>query len=486
MGTMKVSRKQAFSNFGWKFAEQMGAQLVSFVVAIILARILMPEDYVCVSVMAILSTFCAVFIDSGLSKSLIQKKDVDIVDFSTVLFASIALAAVVYAILFFSAPFIADLYHNELLISVIRVYSIILFVGAFNTVQCAYISKHLQFKKYFLATIVGTVVSAIVGIWMAYSGFGPWALIAQQMINPIIDTIILYLTSDFRPKICFSIVRLKELWKFGIKVLGTSLVDMLYDNIRPLIVGIKYQSADLAYYQKGKSYPDIINNTLNSTLSSVLFPVMATVQDDLAQVKNITKKYIRTASFMLFPTLLGLAAIAPNLIVWMITSKWSATIPYMQIFSINYMFQLLQSGNLQAINAIGRSDIVLKLAVIKKSINFVLLFLVILFGKSPLLLAGLGIVTSFIAYVINTYANKKLLKYGLREQVMDILPNLLTAGMMAVVVYLIGKIRVPLFPLLCFQIIIGGFIYFFLNFLLKNDTLFYCLDTAKIYTKTKR
>ena len=478
---MKVSRKQAFSNFGWKLAEQMGAQLVSFIVAIVLARLLMPEDYVCVSVIAILSTFCAVFIDGGLSKSLIQKKNADIVDFSTVLYVSIGLAALVYCILFISAPFIAGLYKNELLVPVIRVYSIVLFVGAFNTVQSAYISKHLQFKKYFMATIIGTIVSAVVGIWMAYSGYGPWALVAQQMINPIIDTIILYVTSSFRPKLCFSFSKLKELWSFGIRVLGTSLVDMLYDNIRPLIVGIKFNSADLAFYQKGRSYPDIINSTLNSTLASVLFPVMATVQEDLSQVKVITKKYIRTASYMLFPVLLGLAAIAPNLIVWMITDKWIKAIPYMQIFCVNYMFQLLQSGNLQAINAVGRSDIVFKLAIVKKSINFILLFIFIIFANSPLLLAGLGILTSLIAYIINISANRKILQYGFWEQLGDIVPNLLSAILMAVIVYLIGKINAPLLPMICLQIVVGGVIYVAISIVTHNPTLSYCIDTIKSY-----
>lgn len=480
---MKVSRKQAFSNFGWKLAEQVGAQMVSFFVSIILARVLMPDDYVCVSVIAILSAFCAVFIDGGLSKSLIQKKDADIVDFSTVLYVSIGLAFIVYLVLYITAPFIAVLYDNSLLIPVIRVYSLVLFVGAFNTVQGAYISKHLQFKKYFLATLSGTIVSAIIGIYMAYHGYGPWALVAQQMINPIVDTIILYVTSSFRPKLCFSLNRIKVLWRFGIRVLGTSLVDMLYDNIRPLIVGVKFNSADLAFYQKGRSYPDIINSTLNSTLSSVLFPVMATAQDDFGQVKNITKRYISTASFMLFPALLGLAAVAPNLITWMITEKWANAVPYMQIFCINYMFQLLQTGNLQAINAVGRSDIVFKLAILKKSISFALLFFLVIFANSPLLLAGLGILTSLIAYIINTTANKRILKYGFWEQAKDIFPNLVTAFVMALVVWWIGKIRLPLFPLICIQIISGAICYILISLIIQNKALFYCIDTFKTYVK---
>lgn len=480
---MNVNRKQAFSNFSWKLAEQIGAQMVSFVVSIILARLLMPDDYSVVSVISIISAFCAVFIDSGLSKALVQKKNTDLLDYSTVLVASLFFSFILYWILFFFAPYIAKLYGKNLLVPVIRVYSITLIIGAFNTVQCAYISKNLLFKKYFLATIVGTIVSAFVGISMAYTGYGPWALVAQQMTNSLIDTIILFLSSGFRPRFAFSVERIKNLWSYGIKVLGTSLLDMLYDKIRPLVVGIKFNTVDLAYYEKGSSYPGMINSTLSSTLASVLFPIIAAAQDNIAEVKLITQKYIRVSSFLIFPSLLGLASVANNLVLWMLTEKWMQAVPYMQIFCINYMFMLLQTGNLQAINAIGRSDIVLKLALIKKTINFILLFVVILVAPSPLWLAALGIITSLIAFLLNSFTNSKLLKYGLKEQVFDILPNLLSAILMACIVYLIGNIHLSLFPLLIVQIIAGILIYSGIAFLTHNSNLKYCLDTLRAVVK---
>lgn len=480
---MDVNRKQAFSNFSWKLAEQIGAQMVSFVVSIILARLLMPDDYSVVSVISIISAFCAVFIDSGLSKALVQKKNTDLLDYSTVLVVSLCFSFILYWFLFFSAPYIAKLYGKSLLVPVIRVYSITLIIGAFNTVQCAYISKNLLFKKYFLATIVGTIISAFVGITMAYAGCGPWALVAQQMTNLLIDTIVLFLTSHFRPRFAFSIERLKRLWSYGIKVLGTSLLDMLYDKIRPLVVGIKFNTVDLAYYEKGSSYPGMINSTLSSTLASVLFPIIAAAQDDITKVKLITQKYIRVASFLIFPSLLGLAAVANNLVLWMLTEKWMQAVPYMQIFCINYMFMLLQTGNLQAINAIGRSDIVLKLAIIKKTINFILLFIVILVSPSPLWLAALGILTSLIAFCINSFTNSKLLKYGFKEQLLDILPNLLSAILMACIVNLIGNIHLNLFPLLIVQIVAGILIYSGLAFFTHNSNLKYCLDTFRAVVK---
>ncbi|MDD6799986.1 MAG: oligosaccharide flippase family protein, partial [Firmicutes bacterium] len=293
----------------------------------------------------------------------------------------------------------------------------------------------------------------------------------------------LFLTSHFRPRFAFSIERLKRLWSYGIKVLGTSLLDMLYDKIRPLVVGIKFNTVDLAYYEKGSSYPGMINSTLSSTLASVLFPIIAAAQDDITKVKLITQKYIRVASFLIFPSLFGLAAVANNLVLWMLTEKWMQAVPYMQIFCINYMFMLLQTGNLQAINAIGRSDIVLKLAIIKKTINFILLFIVILVSQSPLWLAALGILTSLIAFCINSFTNSKLLKYGFKEQLLDILPNLLSAILMACIVYLIGNIHLNLFPLLIVQIVAGILIYSGLAFFTHNSNLKYCLDTFRAVTK---
>ena len=476
---MNVKRKQAFSNFSWKLAEQIGAQMVSFIVSIILARLLMPDDYSVVSIISIISAFCAVFIDSGLSKALVQKRNVDLLDYSTVLVVSLCFSVVLYWGLFFLAPYIAKLYGKNLLIPVIRVYSITLIIGAFNTVQCAYISKNLLFKNYFLSTIVGTIISAFIGISIAYAGYGPWALVTQQMTNLLIYTIILSLTSRFRPQFAFSMERLKKLWSYGIKVLGTSLLDMLYDKLRPLVVGIKFNTVDLAYYEKGSSYPGIINSTLSSTLAAVLFPIIAAAQDDIIEVKLITQKYIRVASFLIFPSLLGLAAVANNLVLWMLTERWTQAVPYMQIFCVNYMFLLLQTGNLQAINAIGRSDIVLKLAVIKKIINFFLLFAVIFVAPSPLWLAALGILTSMIAFCVNSFTNSKLLKYGFKEQLLDILPNLLPAVLMSYIVYLIGNIHLKLFLLLIVQMVVGILIYLGLALFTRNTNLKYCLDTLR-------
>lgn len=476
---MNVTSIQTFQNFAWKLAEQCGAQFVSFFVSIILARLLMPEDYSVVSVISVLSSFCTVFIDGGLSQALIQKKNSDIKDFSTVLYASLCLSGILYVLLYIISPYIAQAYSDELIVPVIRVYSLCLIIGSFNNVQCAYISKNLLFKKYFFATIIGTIISAIVSIYMAYVGFGVWALVVQKLLNLIIDTTILFITSRFRPQLVFVSSRLRILWSYGIKVLGTSLLDMLYNTIRPLIIGVRFNIVEMAYYEKGKSYPDILNSTFSSALASVLFPVIASEQDDIQKVKIITQKFIKTTSFVIFPTLLGLAAISDKLIIWMLTDKWLGAVPYMRIFCINYMFMLLQTGNLQSINAIGRSDIVFKLAVIKKTINFMLLFIIIFVSPSPLWLAGLGIITSSIAFIINSYTNKKLLCYGIKDQIMDIIPNLILAVLMVGVVLLVGKINLSTRYVLFIQVVVGIITYILFSYITHNPNFYYCMNIMK-------
>ena len=475
---MQINKK-AFSNFSWKFAEQICTQIVQFIVSVVLARILLPEDYSVVSIIAIITSFCNVFIEGGLSKALVQKKDSDILDYSTVLYTSYTVSFFFYICLFIAAPYIASIYKNQLLIRVIRIYALSLFITPISTIQYSYISKKLQFRKLFWASFIGTVLSGVIGIYLANSGFGAWALVGQRMIDSFVDTLIIFFCIDLRPTISFSFDRLKRLWKYGSKVLGTSIVDMIYDNIRPLIVGLQFSTADLAYYEKGRSYPNILNSAINSTLSAVLFPLIVSVQDDYDRVKSLMRRFIRVTSFVLFPTLLGLAAVANNLVILLITDKWIGTVPYIRIFCVFYMFQLLQTGNLQALFAIGRSDIVFKLAVIKKSINFILLFILILFSHSPYLLAALGILTSLIAYFINALANKKLLNYGLFDQLIDIMPNLFLSLAMYFLVYYIGYLNVQLHFLLLIQVLLGCGFYILMSFMFKNSSLLYILSMIK-------
>ena len=470
----------------WKFAERILAQLVSTIVAIELARILMPEDYAVVSIVAIFFTFCNVFISSGLNTALIQKKDSDILDYSTILYANIAISAVLYAVMFFTSPLIAKVYDEPLLVPVIRVMGLSFFINGIKAVVCAKISNDLQFKKFFAATLSGTVFSAVLGITMALKGFGAWALVAQQMSNSLIDTVILLFVSGIRFVPKFSAARFKSLFDYGYKIFLAGIINTAYEETRPLVVGIKFTSVDLAFYNKGQLYPKLINSTLSDTLASVLFPVMSKVQTDVEALQAMTKRFIRICSYVVFPIMLGLFAVSDNLVIVLLKEKWAPIIIYVKIFSLTSILSIIQSGNLLPIRAIGRSDMILKLDIIKKTIYFIILVAFILFSKSPVILATMGFLTNTIAFAINAYANQSLIGYRIGNQIVDIVENLFPAAIMCLIVVFMNRIPLPRILLLCLQVLTGAAIFCALSILFKNSNFRYLLDYAKqFYGKLK-
>lgn len=484
MGSESLKRS-AFSGFIWKFAERVGAQLVSLIVSIVLARILLPEDYSVVGIVTIFFAFCNVFITGGLNTALIQKKDADQDDYSTIFWVNIIIGVVLYTIMFFVAPVIASIYQKELLIPIIRVMGLTFFINGIKAVLSAYISSTLQFKKFFFSTLIGTIFSAVIGIAMAMAGFGAWALVAQQMSNSLIDTLILFLTTKFHVKFVLSVRKLKELLHFGSKIFIASLISVLYDQINPLIVGLKFTSADLAFYTKGRSFPMLINDSITGSLSAVLFPVISKKQDDKESVRNMTRRYIGIASYVVFPIMLGFFAVAENFVKVVLTEKWLFAVPYIQIFSFSYMFNIIQTGNLEAIKAIGRSDIILKLEIIKKSLYFTVIFLFVWFTDSPEMLALSSIVCTMIATVVNTVPNRSLIGYRYRDQVKDIMPNLLLATVMGLVVLFMNRIPVSPVLMLILQILTGAVIYVVLSLILKNENFMYLLGMVKQIRKVR-
>ena len=478
-------KNKAFSGMIWKFMERICAQVVSLIVSIVLARILMPDDYSIVSIVTIFFTFCNVFISGGLNTALIQKKDADVEDYSTVLHTSMFVALILYMVMFFLAPAIANLYSKQILIPVIRIMSLTFFINAFKSVLSAYTSSNLQFKKFFFSTIVGTIISAFVGIYMAINGYGAWALVAQQMTNSLLDTLILYLTTKYRIIFKVSFKKLKSLFSYGWKIFVSSIISVIYDQINPLIVGVKYTSKDLAYYSKGQSYPGLINSTISDTLQSVLFPIMSKVQDNKEMVLSVTRKYIKVASYVIFPMMIGLFSVSDIFVEVVLTEKWLPIVPYIQIFCFSYMLNIIQVGNLQAIKAIGRSDITLILEIVKKSFYLIIIILFVILSKNPIVLALSSIVCTVFATVVNTYPNRKLLGYKYKYQLNDLLPNLIISIIMGIVVYLIKYIQISKVLILILQVFIGIIVYILLSKFTKNENLYYLIDYVRSYFRKR-
>ena len=472
-------KKSAFGGMVWKFSERVCARLVSLVVSIVLARILVPEDYSLVSIVAIFFVLCNVFISGGMNTALIQKKDADELDYSTVLWATLAVALVMYAGMFACAPLIAGLYDKPQLVPVIRVMGLTFFINAFKSVLSAYTSSHLQFRKFFFSTIIGTVISAFVGITMALRGFGAWALVAQEMTNSLIDTLVLLLTTELRIRLRFSKERLRGLLSYGLKNFLSAILHTIYEQVSPLIIGLRFSPSDLAFYTKGRTFPEIINTTLSDTLAAVLFPVLSRVQDNLEDVLGITRRYVKSVSFILFPVMLGMLAVSDSFVILLLTEKWLPAAIYIRIFCVTYIFNLMDVGAVQAIRAIGRSDIILIQEIVKKAAYFVVLIGFVFLSSSPEVMAVSSLVCTLIGVVVASVPSRKLIGYRYSWQICDILPNLILSGCMCFIVRLIGRLPISVGVLLPIQIVSGTAVYVSLSIITKNESFQYLLNYGK-------
>ena len=468
----------------WRFAERCGAQGVAFIVSLVLARLLDPETYGIVALVTVFTAILQVFVDSGMANALIQKKNADDLDFSTAFYFNLTVCIVLYLGMFFAAPLIADFYNMPDLTPVVRVLSLTIVVSGVKNVQQAYVSRHLKFKLFFFATLGGTVGAAIIGIIMAYCGMGVWALVTQQLFNVILDTIILWITVKWRPKAMFSMERLKGLFGYGWKLLVSGLLDTVYNNVRQLIIGKFYSSADLAFFNKGKQFPNLIITNINTSIDSVLLPVISTAQDDLTRVKAMTRKAIKTSSFVIWPLVMGMAACAEPIVRILLTDKWLPCVFYLQIFCFTYGFWPVHTANLNAIKAVGRSDIFLKLEIQKKIIGVISILAALPFGVQAIAIAyGL---TSPINALINSRPNRSLLNYGYREQIIDMLPSMLLSGFMGVVVYFMNWININIYLLLLLQVIVGVAIYVGGAYIFKFESLSYIAQFAREKLKKGR
>ncbi|MCM1532926.1 MAG: lipopolysaccharide biosynthesis protein [Ruminococcus flavefaciens] len=485
---ISVEKKEngLFNNLVWKFAERFSAQIVTTVVSIILARLLEPSHYGIISIVTIFITIANVFVSDGFGSALIQKKNADRLDFSSVLIFNICFSLVLYAVLFFIAPVIADFYGEgyEILVPVLRVLGLRLIFSAVNSVQQAYVSKQMIFQKFFWATLFGTVLSAIVGILMAYKGFGVWALVAQYMTNTTVDTVVLAFSLRKKPSFGFSFCRIKGLIGYGSKILGTSLIISTFDELRALIIGKVYSSTDLAYFDKGKQFPGLIVNNINSSIGAVLFPKMAKEQNDIVRIKETARMSIRFSSYFMFPLMLGFAAVAKPFVRLFLTEKWIDVVPYLQIFCVFYLFQPIHSANMQAIKAVGRGDIYLKNEIVKKVIEIITLVIAVSISAKAIAIGMAICATAFI--VINAYPNRKLINYSLKEQIKDISPAMILAMIMCASVWALGFVRIPIFPLMCIQIIAGATIYIVLSAITKNHEFIYVCSFIKEKFKRTR
>lgn len=466
-----VTKNEVLNNATWRFAERILAQIITTVVSVVLARILSPEDYGAIAIIMIFINICNVFVSKGFNSSLIQKKDADEIDFSTAFYINFIITIVLFLGICFLAPVIADFYGIPILSPLLRVMAIKLPFTAVNSVQNAMVSRNMQFKKYFFATIGGTLISAGVGIGMAYAGYGVWALAGQYLSSTAINSVILWFTVKWRPRLVFSIERAKGLFSYGWKILVSSLLDEVNTEVTSFAIGKKYSSADLAYYSKGKQFPNIINVNVNTTISSIMFSVLSKDQTEMSTFKSHMKRSLKTSTFVMFPLLLGMAAVSEEFLILLLTEKWAAAVPFMQIFCISCLFYPINSLNIQAVKATGASGKYLLMTFIKTLVSVGLVLIAIPFGVHWV--AMVGILNAFVASLLQALPLKRLVGYSFWQEIKDVLPNLILAIVMMCAASAIGFMNLPLFASFTVKIAVGILVYLGGAKLFKNESLDY-------------
>ena len=441
----------------WSAVDRFSAQGIQFVFSILIARLLVPEDY---GVIAMLNIFLAVsqtFIDSGFGTALIRKIDRTETDFSTVFYFNIAVAVFFYLGLFFAAPAIANFYNTPLLVPVTRVTAINLVIGSLSGIHNAKLSIAIDFKSRAKISIVSAVLTGSVGLWMAYAGYGVWALVVQTVFAGIIRTIMLWVIVKWYPKLVFSWQSFKEMFSFGSKLLASGLLDTIYNNIYPLVIGKVFSPTTLGVYSKANSLAQFPSSNITSVLQSVTFPVLSTIQNEEDRLAAAYKRFLRIAAFVVFPLMMGLSAVADPFIRLTLTDKWEGAIYLLQIICFWMMWYPIHAINLNILQVKGRSDYFLKLEIIKKVQGVIVLCITVPMGIVAMCYGSL--ISSIICLIWNTYYTKKLFGYGFFAQMKDLLPVI----MHSLTMWLLVSVIVYFMPNLWLKLIVGvvaGMIYY--------------------------
>lgn len=471
--------RRAASSFLFKLAESLGTQGISFVVSIVLGRLLDPSDYGVLSMLTVFIAVSQVFVQSGLNTALIQKKDVDETDLSSVFYVSLLIAAALYLILFFSAPAIGAFFAMPALAPVLRVLALVLLPGALISVQNAVVARQMQFRRLMLSSLIATLLSGAVGIGMARAGMGYWALVGQQLTNQFSTALILLVMVKWRPRLLFSWARVRGLITFGWKLLLSSLLETGYNNLRTAVIGKKYTQETLGFYSRGKQFPELVMNAVNGSIQSVMLPVLSEEQDDAARLKQMMRRSVMVSSFLVLPLMAGLAAVARPLVSLLLTDKWLNCVPFLQICCIDFAFYPIHTANLQAINAMGRSDVFLKLELIKKSYGLVILAVTVLCFDSVLAIAWGAVASTLLSAFVNASPNRRLLGYGYLEQMRDVLPPMALAAVMFLAVSAVGLAPLSPLPLLVLQVLTGAAVYAGLALLFRMESARYLIEMAR-------
>ena len=480
MGQQNADNK-VFSGLLWRFGERVAAEGVSFAVSLVVTRLLLPEYYGVVSIARLFLVIFKAVVQDGFGYALIQKKDADALDFSTVFYLQMVLGFGLYLFVWLLAPTISAWYGEPLLLPVFRVMGLTLPVGAFNCVQQSYVSRGMQFKRFFFSTIIGTLLSAAVGLCMAYAGCGVWALVAQNLTNLICDTLILWFTVRWRPTLQFSFTRLRGMLSFSWKMMVTTMIDNLYNSLYPMALGKLFGTAQQGYYDRGDIIPNTLASNVTMALKSVLLSAFSKEQSDPQQLKQMLKNSIRMAGFVFFPLMAGLITASGPLISVLLTDEWAESAMFLRYCSLFFVFVPIHVIHQQAITALGQSGITLKLEIGKKIIGVTCLIVGVPFGVNGLLIGKA--VSSLLGLMLTAIPVRKVFDYGFFEQVSDLFPSAMLSGFMAALAYVLTMLGWGSGATLLLQICCGVIFYLLAAKLCRIKELDLLLDKAKTFLR---
>ena len=458
----------------WKLSELAGAQGVQFVVALLLARLMTPAEYGTVSYIMIFITIANVFVQSGFATALIQAPEVEEEDYSSVLRICLLTAVPVYLLLFFAAPAAAAFYEIPVLCPLLRVMGVVLFPGAVISIQTAYVSREMDFRQLFKATMAAVLLSGAVSVVMAYRGLNVWAMAAQQILYYFALMAGLFVTVPWRPRGGFRKDRVRRLFSFGWKILAAGLIDTVWMNLYGLIIGKRYSAADLGGYNRGEQFPKILTTNLASAIQAVVLPAYARNQDDPDRLRSMMRRSIGLSSFVIFPMMAGLAGCSTALIRVLLTDRWLFCVPYLCVMCLGYAFYPIHVTNLQMITALGRSDLFLRLEILKKALGILILLLSLRYGIVAMLL--LKALDEFLCTFLNAWPLGRLIGYGILKQYRDMLPGALCSCLMGAAVWRLNRLSLPAPVLLPVQIAAGAALYALFSWLWNRENFRYLLE----------
>jgi len=422
-------KSQTLSGVKWTTLEQFSSQAITFVLSVILARLLTPTDYGTIGMLSIFMAVSGTFIDSGFGQALIRKEDIKDEDYSTIFYFNLVVSVLCYAVLFVCSSYIADFFNMQTLSPIVKLYCLTLVINAFGTVPRTKLTRDLDFKSLAKINVTSALFSGVAGVLLAYAGWGVWALVWQAVLSSIFSNVVLWVISKWKPIKVFSKESFKEMFGFGSKLLAGGLIWQVYSNIAPIIIGKFFSAKDLGLYSRGVNIAQLPANTIFGVLSRVTYPILARLQDDCERLIQVYRKYIKITSMLIIFSLLLLAALAKPVVLILLTEKWEACIIFLQLFALTVMTDHIDKLNLNLLTVVGRSDLILKLEIYKRVISLSILFASIPFGVIGICVSRM--IYAQIALMFNTYYTGKLFGMGYWKQLKDISPYIIFGAISA-------------------------------------------------------